>query len=367
MVWTRLPFVRTPARRLLVHPATRSRTCTRGVHVTSSVCKKKQGPPAAPAKPPPKVAVPAKSVKPKARPKQQRPPPPPPPSGKGDKRVPLSELVEKRGKAFVVMVIGGTIFMGYTSYVITVFVKASEEESASETSQAQDRRGSGRAAVQDRGRGGGAQHTGREATAGSRRCAGRPAPARGASTAGRGLSAAQQQQQQQQQQQPQQQQQTTSPQETSSTTKPGFFSFSRRSQKPSAALPSALEEPTHYDVIVQTFGLCSVASPGRLLANMAAVVKPGTGRILLLEHGRGDWGFVNKALDRLAPSHFARFGCWWNRDIERIVREAAATVPGLEVVSVKRPGVLQAGTTLLIELRVAEGGKADTSSEAASK
>ncbi|KAI6381016.1 hypothetical protein MCOR25_001318 [Pyricularia grisea] len=119
-----------------------------------------------------------------------------------------------------------------------------------------------------------------------------------------------------------------------------------------ASGPTRMEEPTRYDVIVQTFGLCSVSSPKRLLANMADVLKPETGRMLLLEHGRGNWGFVNNVLDKLAPSHFQRFGCWWNRDIERIVRDAASEVPGLEVVSIKRPGVLQAGTTLLIELRV---------------
>lgn len=111
-------------------------------------------------------------------------------------------------------------------------------------------------------------------------------------------------------------------------------------------------EQTHYDVIVQTFGLCSVSSPKRLLANMAEVLKPETGRMLLLEHGRGGWGFVNNVLDKMSGSHFQRFGCWWNRDIERIVRDAAREVPGLEVVSITRPGILQAGTTLLIELRV---------------
>lgn len=139
------------------------------------------------------------------------------------------------------------------------------------------------------------------------------------------------------------------------------------SVNPEASGPPPTEEPTRYDVIVQTFGLCSVSSPKRLLANMADVLKPQTGRMLLLEHGRGNWGFVNNVLDKLAPTHFQRFGCWWNRDIERIVRDAASEVPGLEVVSIKRPGVLQAGTTLLIELRVRSDETKDGAAAAVAK
>ncbi|AEO64269.1 uncharacterized protein THITE_2110238 [Thermothielavioides terrestris NRRL 8126] len=107
-----------------------------------------------------------------------------------------------------------------------------------------------------------------------------------------------------------------------------------------------------YDTVIQTFGLCSVADPARLLANMAAKVQPDTGRILLLEHGRGHYDWINRMLDKYAPAHFHKYGCWWNRDIEQLVRQAAQTVPGLEVVSLERPGWFQAGTTFLIELRV---------------
>jgi hypothetical protein len=46
------------------------------------------------------------------------------------------------------------------------------------------------------------------------------------------------------------------------------------------------------------------------------------------------------------------YGCWWNRDIEAAVKEAEKTVPGLEVVTLKKPGLFQFGTLFLIELRV---------------
>ncbi|KAK3381597.1 S-adenosyl-L-methionine-dependent methyltransferase [Podospora didyma] len=122
----------------------------------------------------------------------------------------------------------------------------------------------------------------------------------------------------------------------------------------SLPLPAVSSElaPQRYDTVVQSFGLCSVADPARLLANMAAVVKPDTGRIILLEHGRGYFEWINHKLDQFALPHFKKYGCWWNRDIERIVQDAAETVPGLEVVSLKRPGITQLGTTLVIELRV---------------
>lgn len=109
-----------------------------------------------------------------------------------------------------------------------------------------------------------------------------------------------------------------------------------------------------YDTIVQSFGLCSVSDPVKLVANMASMVEPGTGRILLLEHGRG-WSFINGLLDGYADDHFRKYGCWWNRDIEGIVREAAEKVPGLEVMEVERPLWLQLGTTLMIKLRVNPG------------
>lgn len=116
-------------------------------------------------------------------------------------------------------------------------------------------------------------------------------------------------------------------------------------------LPPSQREDGKYDTVVQTFGLCSVADPARLLSNAAHAVKPDTGRIVLLEHGRGWFEWMNRMLDRFAGKHFAKYGCWWNRDIERLVREAEKTVPGLEVVSIARPWK-QAGTTLYIELKV---------------
>lgn len=66
------------------------------------------------------------------------------------------------------------------------------------------------------------------------------------------------------------------------------------------------------------------------------------GRILLLEHGRGHYWWINHVLDGVAKEHADRFGCWWNRDIGRIVEES-----GLKITRVKR---YHFGTTWAFEL-----------------
>ena len=109
-----------------------------------------------------------------------------------------------------------------------------------------------------------------------------------------------------------------------------------------------------YDTIIQTFGLCSVSDPVGVLTNLASAVKPDTGRIFLLEHGKGRFGIVNGLLDRNAGKHFDKYGCWWNRDIQALVEEAAEKAPGLEIVTLQRPKILQMGTLFLVELKVAD-------------
>ncbi|XDG06266.1 hypothetical protein ABKA04_005881 [Annulohypoxylon sp. FPYF3050] len=118
-----------------------------------------------------------------------------------------------------------------------------------------------------------------------------------------------------------------------------------------ASLPAPPSTQT-YDTILQTFGLCSVRDPILLLSTMAHSLTPDTGRIILLEHGRSWWELVNGLLDRSARGHFERFGCWWNRDIEVVVRAAERAVPGLEVVRLERPGWVTLGTHVLVEMRV---------------
>jgi methyltransferase OMS1, mitochondrial len=121
-----------------------------------------------------------------------------------------------------------------------------------------------------------------------------------------------------------------------------------------------------YDTVVQSFGLCSVADPAALLRVLAGVVVPETGRIYLLEHGRSEWELANQYCDGGASSQFARWGCWWNRDLEAIIRSAADTVPGLELVDLRRPYAWRHwGTTIVAELRMRDGAAERAASGAA--
>ena len=126
-----------------------------------------------------------------------------------------------------------------------------------------------------------------------------------------------------------------------------------------ASVPGVLRKPGEgYDTIVQTMGVCSMTDAVAGLRRLGELVKkpkrrPETseaseddksygkkekrrqqddgGRILLLEHGRGYYDWMNRLLDGLAASHADHYGCWWNRDVEAIVKES-----GLEIESIRR-------------------------------
>ncbi|RHY08265.1 hypothetical protein DYB26_004740 [Aphanomyces astaci] len=104
-----------------------------------------------------------------------------------------------------------------------------------------------------------------------------------------------------------------------------------------------LDAPNHsFDTVVDTFALCSVDNPVRMLEEMQRVCKPN-GRILLLEHGKSSYSWLTYVLDKFALKHAERWGCFWNRDILKIVADA-----GLEVESSYR---FHFGTTYYIVAR----------------
>lgn len=95
-------------------------------------------------------------------------------------------------------------------------------------------------------------------------------------------------------------------------------------------------------------GLCSTPDAPALLRRLGTLANQESGQIVLLEHGRSHYAWLNRVLDDLAPHHADRYGCWWNRDIGRIVEES-----GLEVRRVER---FHLGTTWWVELRPARSG-----------
>ena len=105
-----------------------------------------------------------------------------------------------------------------------------------------------------------------------------------------------------------------------------------------------------FDTVVDTMGLCSTRDPVQLLHNLEAVTEPTAGRILLLEHGRAHYGWLNALLDRHAAAHADAHGCWWNRDIGAIVAAS-----GLRVDRIRRYSL---GTVWWVELRPRHGVRA---------
>ncbi|WEJ97198.1 hypothetical protein PSN45_004746 [Yamadazyma tenuis] len=94
-----------------------------------------------------------------------------------------------------------------------------------------------------------------------------------------------------------------------------------------------------YDTIVEAFGLCSHEDPVKALRSMGQLLKPG-GRIVLLEHGRGTWDFINNHLDFRSDKRMQTWACRWNLDIGELVDEA-----GLDVTYEKR---VHFGTTWML-------------------
>ncbi|PGG98509.1 hypothetical protein GX51_06775 [Blastomyces parvus] len=105
----------------------------------------------------------------------------------------------------------------------------------------------------------------------------------------------------------------------------------------------AQQQSGKFDTVIQTMGLCSLPDPVSYLTHLGTLVEPERGEILLLEHGRSHYRWLNKLLDDLAAAHADRHGCWWNRDIGEIVRQS-----GLEIVESKR---WHMGTTWKFVLR----------------
>jgi methyltransferase OMS1 len=101
-----------------------------------------------------------------------------------------------------------------------------------------------------------------------------------------------------------------------------------------------------YDTVIQTMGLCSTPEPVKLLQNIEASTNKD-GQILLLEHGQSHYDWLNNILDKTAPAHANEHGCWWNKDIGKIVEDS-----GLEVVDIKRYNF---GTTWWLELKPRKG------------
>lgn len=93
-----------------------------------------------------------------------------------------------------------------------------------------------------------------------------------------------------------------------------------------------------FDTVVGSLVFCSIDQPGEALAEIKRVLKPD-GRLLLLEHVRGQTPFTRRLTDWLNPLWFGLQGSC------RLNRETAATIAAagfqLDYISVHGRGLLQ--------------------------
>lgn len=124
---------------------------------------------------------------------------------------------------------------------------------------------------------------------------------------------------------------------------PGYENCSFQIQSAMDPLPSSAMPETGFTTIVQTMGICSTPTPAVTLAHLGGLADPKDGRILLLEHGRSHYGWINWILDKAAAKHADKHGCWFNRDVGMVLEES-----GLVIEKVERS---QFGTLWLVEAR----------------
>lgn len=98
-----------------------------------------------------------------------------------------------------------------------------------------------------------------------------------------------------------------------------------------------------YDVVVQTFGLCSVSDPASFLTHLSKFCR-ADGEIILMEHGRSKYAWINRILDRTVDKHAEKWGCRYNRDVQEIVESCK----NVEIVHCRR---WHFGTTYIYHLR----------------
>lgn len=94
------------------------------------------------------------------------------------------------------------------------------------------------------------------------------------------------------------------------------------------------------DHVVMSWTLCSVADPGRALAEIRRVLRPG-GSLLFIEHGRAAEPRVSRWQDRLTPLwRRVAGGCHLNRKMDDLVQEGGFAIEHLDTGYIRGPKIM---------------------------
>jgi ubiquinone/menaquinone biosynthesis C-methylase UbiE len=85
-----------------------------------------------------------------------------------------------------------------------------------------------------------------------------------------------------------------------------------------------------FNTVVSSLSTCTFPNPAEALREMARVAKPSA-KILLVEHGRSDRGWLGRWQDRHADKFAKPFGCHWNREPLELTKSA-----GLKIIRSQR-------------------------------
>ena len=83
-----------------------------------------------------------------------------------------------------------------------------------------------------------------------------------------------------------------------------------------------------FDGVISTFGAMFAPDQQATASELLRVCKPG-GQILLLEHGRGHFEWINSILDSSAVQHAQKWGCWFNRPLDRHIEQSGLIVDSM--------------------------------------
>jgi len=88
-------------------------------------------------------------------------------------------------------------------------------------------------------------------------------------------------------------------------------------------------ETDSIDTVISSLSTCTFPDPILALQEMKRVCIPD-GRVLLVEHGRSDVGFIARYQEWRADAHYAKAGCRVTQEPLEVVEQAGLTVNGIE-------------------------------------